>query len=175
MTHTLDILDPGTRPDPELLDLIQAASTGPPYDYAPGEVAPASSWVPDLVRRSVGSLVARDACGRLVGYCLVTRLADHPGARDAAPRLGVPVESTCYLAELGVAADVQHQGLGGFLVEAAVQRVPAGTTAVVVRTLVEHETAIRLYERCGFRTVPQVRQTYHGRPRLYLLRELEPR
>ncbi|MGI9156589.1 MAG: hypothetical protein ACR2FG_08130 [Marmoricola sp.] len=90
------------------LDLVEAASTGPPYDYAPGEVAPARDWVPDLVRRGVGSLVARDGCGRLVGYCL------------------------------------------------------------------DHETAIRLYERCGFHPVPRVRQIQHGRPRLFLLRELEP-
>ncbi len=59
------------------------------------------------------------------------------------------------------------------LVQAAINAAPAGTSAVAVRTLVDHHTAIRLYQKCGFQMVQDLRQTHHGRPRLYLVREMK--
>jgi len=97
---------------PDLLDLVQAASTGPPYHYDDSEIDPAHQWFPPLVWRSNLALVGVDQGGAPVGYCVTTPLVGSPGLADIERELvSVPVRAH-YIAELGVAETVRRRDRG---------------------------------------------------------------
>ena len=155
---------------PDLLDLVQAASTGPPYHYDDSEIDPAHRWFPPLVRRSNLALVGVDQGGAPVGYCVTTPLVGSPGLADIERELvSVPVRAH-YIAELGVAETVRRRGVGAALVRAVVQTTPPDVDAIVVRTLVENHAAIDLYEARGFRILLGLEQGHRHRRRLFLVR-----
>lgn len=173
-SFTITAHDPGDPMKPALVALVHAAATGPPYNYAAGEVAHAQAWLPSMLERSRLALVAQDAGGAPIGYCLTTLLAQTPGLDPVLHSLGVDPGVTYYIAELGVADGVRRRGIGEALVEATIDRTPPGIGAHVVRTLADHAAAVALYEKAGFAVVPDVTQVHHHRRRLFLLRAVDP-
>lgn len=54
-----------------VVELVQTAGTGPPYDYAVEEMAPASEWFTALVR---AAMAVRTLAGRHAAFALYERL-----------------------------------------------------------------------------------------------------
>lgn len=161
-------LRPTDDVSPGLVALVQAAATGPPYNYAEGDVQTGPGVVPraGAAQRTVSG--RRDTPSSPLGYCVTSRLAVAPGLDQVVERLGVEPARTLYLAELGVARAARRQGIGAALVDATIEVAP--TDVIVVRALVEHHAAIALYQRLDFTIVAGVEQTHRGRRRLFLIR-----
>lgn len=172
-SYQIRTLHPTDPVPPALVELVQQASTGPPYCYADGEIDPAIEWFPPLVRRNALTLVAVNPSGEPIGYCVATPLADSHSMGEVENSLGVDPTSTYYVAELGVAEPARRCGLGAALVGAMVEATPSDIDGLAVRTLVDHHAAIGLYQGIGFSIVPGLVQIYHDRPRLFLTRPLD--
>lgn len=156
------------RPE-ALLSLIDEIVAGPPYSYAPGEVASTSGWFPPLVDKAGLTLLAERG-GMPVAYAVALPFETYGKLDDFADRLGVVPETTMYLAELGVATTARRQGVAARLVDELHAGFPATTTACVVRTLAGNEPAVALYQRHGYRLVDHVTQQWNGRERIFLVR-----
>lgn len=151
------------------LELIQAIQEEPPYSYAPGEVPHAAQWVPPLMRLPGARMyLALGPAGRTVGYCLTLPLAAYRQPDDLADQLGVDPADCCYIAELGVASADRRQGIARALLQAALSDDQEQAASYLVRTLAGNQPAIELYRGLGFRQVPGINQSHHGRPRIFL-------
>lgn len=157
-----------------LLDLVERVQREPPYSYRPDEAPPAADWFPALARRTDLTFIAYRSTTQPVGYCLALPLLDYQHADKVAAVLDADPSATLYLAELAVAAYARRRGLARALVERALQDCPADLDTVLVRTLASNEPAIALYERLGFRVLPDAQQQWHGRDRVFLMSQARP-
>lgn len=155
--------------DEPLVALAQEIQDNPPYDYQPGEVAPAKEWFPPLVEQATHAYVAhRD--GEPVGLLVALPIATYGNLDDFETALGVDFATTIYLAELGISSTARRLGLASTLIERLHAELPTGTTACVVRTLEWNTPAIALYQRHGYQLADGVTQQFNGRPRVFLTR-----
>lgn len=158
-------------PEPgPLVDLVSTIQHEPPYSYRPGEIRPADEWFPELVARAELVFVAYGT-GRPVGYCVALPVSAYGKLGDFADRLGVDFATTAYVAELGVAAGVRRQGIASLLLRQVHDALTPRTTDVLIRTLADNGPAITFYRRHGYRVVDDVRQQWHGRPRVFLTKQ----
>lgn len=155
--------------DQALVALAQDIQDSPPYDYRPGEVAPAAEWFPALVERASHAYVARRG-DEPVGFLVALPIVAYGKVNDFEEALGVDFGSTLYLAELGVATTARRIGLASTLIERLHAERSPGTTACVVRTLEHNAPAIALYQRHGYELADGVVQQWNGRPRVFLTR-----
>jgi ribosomal protein S18 acetylase RimI-like enzyme len=152
-----------------LADLIQRQQ---PYAYADWEVRPVAQWMPEMMRTLGAALYLAADSARVVGYCITMPLTSmQPGSVPQALRAGT---DTWYIAELGVAPAHRREGIASALLYAALAGPAGRETGWLVRTLAGNEPAIRLYQGFGFAVVPEVRETHHGRARIFLRRPPSP-
>jgi ribosomal protein S18 acetylase RimI-like enzyme len=155
--------------DEALVALAQEIQDNPPYDYRPGEVAPAKEWFPRLVEQATHAYVARRH-GEPVGLLVALPITAYGKVDEFEAALGVDYATTIYLAELGISSSARRIGLASTLIERLHAELPADTTACVVRTLEWNAPAIALYERHGYQVADGVKQRFNGRPRVFLTR-----
>lgn len=127
------------------------------YRSVPGAQDEPAYWerLRDVVGRAATAavLVAEDETGRLLGG--VTYV-------DAtAPFAELPDDDEAEIRMLGVDTGAQGQGVGTALTRACIERAQAeGRSRVWLATPRWMEGALRLYERLGFRRVPERDFTY---------------
>lgn len=161
------------EPDAGLQQVVERVCTGPPSNYQPGEIEPATSWFPRLAAvTGACTCVAQDEAGTPVGYCLSMPLVEHADVREAAAIAMTNPDHTLYLAELGVDQGHRRQRIAGRLLACATAHAAGRET--IVRSLVDNSAAIDFYMRHDFSIVYGVRQMHHGRERLYLHRPSVP-
>jgi ribosomal-protein-alanine N-acetyltransferase len=106
-------------------------------------------------------LLARDASGRLIGFCAFWRILDE-----------------LHINNLAVRPAFRRRGVASALVAAVLERGRAlGALRATLEVRQSNGAALTLYERCGFR-VAGVRRQYYTRPEedaLILWREEAPR
>ncbi len=124
-----------------LVALLRAGALGPTDDGADGDLAPYRAALADIGATPGTEVLVAELDGRVVGTCqLVTfRHLQHRGGRCAE------------LESVHVAPDVRGHGVGGVLVEAAVEAArAAGCYRVQLTSNVARSDAHRFYARHGF-------------------------
>ena len=152
-----------------LVELVQSVSNGHPYNYAPGEIAHASVWLPELHRKT-RLFFAAYAVGTddPQAYCLLLPFISYGRLNALIDQFGIDPSTCMYIAELGTAPAARGQGIAARLLQLAAEGCPTTTTSYLVRTLVINELAIKLYQKHGFEVIENVRQVHNNRERLFL-------
>jgi ribosomal protein S18 acetylase RimI-like enzyme len=138
-------------------DLVDAGFAAGPYGHLPVNAARRALQRDSAGRAASGALlVAVDAStGELLGTSSLLR------AGTPASRLAVGEEAELRL--LTVAPGARGRGVGELLVSATVDEARRwGASSVVLDTGDLNHSAQRLYERAGFRRVPEREKSYEG-------------
>jgi ribosomal protein S18 acetylase RimI-like enzyme len=106
-------------------------------------------YIDRALERDATVLVAEDD-GEIIGFTWAFDAMQRPEPYPSGffDRLDSPV---AFFDELGVVPSRRHHHLGGFLVEALLERLESKYATVILRTHPDAEEALRLYRDIGFR------------------------
>ncbi len=133
---------------------LHAFTTGEQAQYIDPQEA--ESTLDEMMRRGTGIFAFTG--DRLVGVVLGLPLQyDEDFPADTVPE--IVVDTTLYIAELMVHADLRGRGVGTALISELLFREAEAHTDVVIRVWEKNKPALSLYKRLGFRPVATITQT----------------
>ena len=146
------VVEPARPQDfPRIAELTVGVYRG--EDLAPEEYAPELADVAGRAERSL-VLVARDADGCVIGSVALVLAGDFGNVMES--------DDEAAFRMLVVDPDVRGQGIGELLVRTCLDRArAAGKTRMVLSTDPRMRAAHRIYERMGFRRLPERDWTPH--------------
>lgn len=133
---------------------LHAFTTGEQAQYIDPQQA--ESRLNELVQRGMGIMAFTG--DRLAGVVLGLPLR-HDGDLPAGSVPEIAVDTTLYIAELMVYADLRGQGVGTALISELLSRAAETHTDAVIRVWEENKPALLLYNKLGFRPVATITQT----------------
>ncbi|MEL7599596.1 MAG: N-acetyltransferase [Proteiniphilum sp.] len=133
---------------------LHAFTTGEQAQYIDPQQA--ESRLNELVQRGMGVMAFTG--DRLVGVVLGLPLR-YDGDFPVLEMPNLPIDTTLYIAELMVHADLRGRGVGTALIGELLSRAAETHTDAVIRVWEENKPALLLYNKLGFHPVATITQT----------------
>jgi len=139
----------------KILDLyLHAFTTGDYAQYIDPQKA--ESILDEMVRRGTGIMAF--VVDRLAGVALALPL-QHDKEFPAGEVPVIPVDTSLYIAEVMVHADLRGRGIASMLINDLLTRAEGSYTDAVIRVWEKNAPALSLYGKLGFHPVATISQT----------------
>ncbi len=130
----------------ELLSAYNIIFGGPPYDEVFSYEEVATDF--NEYQKDGTLFFARNKNG-LIGFGAAVPLSKKKEIAEIAKQFGIPIESTQYMADLGVLSEWRRKSIAEVLVKERIKSFAKGTT-VLMRTSESNTASQRLYKKLGF-------------------------